>query len=410
MIKRNFYLLWGSQVISNIADIVYLMAVISFVFGTTHSLLTTVIVPLIRFGSQTISGLIFPVVVSRFKLAKILIFAQFSQFAIFSCFMFFYLLSQSIPLALMFSLIFFISFFDGWVKPCRNSLMPRIVSKEELVRANGLVSTSDQIIKCSSWAFSGVLVIMLGTFNSMIIVLASLFIATILASLIKDKSEQDNKSYDSKWKQAAEGWKTSFRDKRIRTVFIVDAIDTIGGTAWLGAFVLAFCVQVLHKDESWWGLANGSFFAGSIIGGLLVVSVSNYFNNKKFPFMLWGLAIYAVIAGAFAFNGNPFVAIALMFIMGPPLQVTAVIRRTLIQENAEKDKLPKVMACLEVINNVVFSASLLSLGWVADTFGIQTIYAIASLVTLGSVVIGITSRSNFAEQKTKTLQSEAVRY
>ncbi|WP_163856012.1 MFS transporter [Paenibacillus elgii] len=411
MIKKSFYFLWGSQAISNIADIIYLMSVISFVFGNTHSLLSTVIVPLVRFLSQIISGLIFPLMVSRFRLVKILVFAQLAQFSIFLCFMVFYLLSESIPLALMFLLIFCISFFDAWVKPCRNSIIPRLASKEALVKVNGLISTTDQIIKCSSWAFSGILVIVLGTFNSMIIVLASLFIATILASLVKDNSDQENKSYNkkSKWVQAAEGWKTSFRDKRIRTIFIVDAIDTIGGTAWLGAFVLAFCVQVLNKDESWWGLANGSFFAGSIIGGLLVVSVANYFNNKKFPLMLWGLAMYAAIAGAFSFNGNPFVAIALMFLMGPPLQVTAVIRRTLLQENAEKDKLPKVMACLEVTNNVFFSVSLLSLGWIADTFGIQTIYAVASLVTLGSVAIGVFARSNFAEQKTKVLQSEAVR-
>ncbi|KPV55868.1 hypothetical protein QJ48_30855 [Paenibacillus sp. A3] len=411
MIKRSFYLLWGSQTISNVADIIYLMTVISFVFGNTHSLLSTVIVPLMRYLSQIVSGLVFPLVVSKFRLVKILVFAQLAQFSIFSCLMIYYFLTESIPLAVLFLLIFCISFFDGWVKPCRNSIIPRLATKEALIRVNGLVSTTDQIIKCSSWAFSGVLVIMLGTFNSMIIVLVSLFIATILASLIKDNSEQD-KSHNkkSKWTQAVEGWKASFQDKRIRTVFIVDAIDTIGGTAWIGAFVLAFCVQILQKDESWWGLANGSFFAGSIIGGLLVVSVSNYFNNKKFPLMLWGLAIYAAIAGAFAFNGNPFVAIALMFIMGPPLQVTAVIRRTLLQENAEKDKLPKVMACLEVTNNVVFSVSLLSLGWVADAFGIQTIYAIAAVVTLGSVVIGIFARSNFAEQKNKTLQSEAVQH
>ncbi|MBU7314503.1 MFS transporter [Paenibacillus sp. SM 69] len=411
MIKRSFYLLWGSQTISNVADIIYLMTVISFVFGNTHSLLSTVIVPLMRYLSQIVSGLVFPLVVSKFRLVKILVFAQLAQFSIFSCLMIYYFLTESIPLAILFLLIFCISFFDGWVKPCRNSIIPRLATKEALIKVNGLVSTTDQIIKCSSWAFSGVLVIMLGTFNSMIIVLVSLFIATILASLIKDNSEQDKSHHKkSKWTQAVEGWKASFKDKRIRTVFIVDAIDTIGGTAWIGAFVLAFCVQVLQKDESWWGLANGSFFAGSIIGGLLVVSVSNYFNNKKFPLMLWGLAIYAAIAGAFAFNGSPFVAIALMFIMGPPLQVTAVIRRTLLQENAEKDKLPKVMACLEVTNNVVFSVSLLSLGWVADTFGIQTIYAIAAMVTLGSVLIGIFARSNFTEQKVKSFQGETVRY
>ncbi len=412
MIKRSFYLLWGSQTISSVADIIYLMTVISFVFGNTHSLLSTVIVPLVRFLSQTISGLLFPLVVSRFRLTKILVLAQLVQFSVFSSLMTYYFLTESIPLVILFLLIFLISFFDGWVKPCRNSLIPRFASKEALIKVNGLVSTTDQIIKCSSWAFSGVLVIMIGTFNSMVIVLLSLFVAMLLASLIKDNNNQNKSANnkESKWTQAAEGWKISFRNKRIRTVFIVDAIDTIGGTAWIGAFILAFCVQVLNKDESWWGMMNGSFFAGSIVGGMLVVSLSKIFANRKFPIMLWGLGIYAVIAGIFSLNTNPFVAMVLMFCMGPPLQVTAVVRRTLIQENAEDSKLPKVMACLEVTNNVVFSISLLTLGWAADTFSIQTIYVIASLMTLGSVTIGLFSRTNFFEQKTKIFQEEALRH
>ncbi|MFB6366223.1 MFS transporter [Paenibacillus elgii] len=413
MIKKSFYLLWGSQTISSIADIIYLMTVISFVFGNTNSLLSTVIVPLIRFCSQAISGLVFPFVVSRFRLSKVLVIAQLSQFSIFSCLMIYYFFSGSIPLTILFLLIFLISFFDGWVKPCRNSLIPRLASKDALVKVNGLVSTSDQIIKCSSWAFSGVLVIMLGTFNSMVIVLVALFIAMLLAFWIKDHTDIDSKISNvkaSKWSQFAEGWKISFQDKKTRTVFMVDAIDTIGGTAWIGAFVLAFCVQVLHKDESWWGMMNGSFFAGSILGGMLVVSISKFFNNRKFPLMLWGLGIYATIAAIFAFNINPFVAMALMFLMGLPIQVTAVIRKTLLQENVHEVKLPKVMSCLEVVNNVVFSASLLSLGWVADTFGITVIYVIAAVATLVSVAIGILARSNFIEQKTEALQREAMRY
>lgn len=235
----------------------------------------------------------------------------------------------------------------------------------------------------------------------------------LLAFWIKDHTDVDSKTSNdkvSKWSQFAEGWKISFQDKKTRTVFMVDAIDTIGGTAWIGAFVLAFCVQVLHKDESWWGIMNGSFFAGSILGGMLVVSISKYFKNRKFPLMLWGLGIYAIIAGIFAFNINPFVAMALMFLMGPPIQVTAVIRKTLLQENVQEEKLPKVMSCLEVVNNVVFSTSLLSLGWVADTFGITVIYIIAAVATIVSVAIGILARSNFIEQKAEVLQREAMRY
>ncbi|SCW57498.1 hypothetical protein SAMN04487970_1016107 [Paenibacillus tianmuensis] len=107
MIKKSFYLLWGSQTISSIADIIYLMTVISFVFGNTNSLLSTVIVPLIRFCSQAISGLVFPFVVSRFRLSKVLVIAQLSQFSIFSCLMIYYFFSGSIPLTILFLLIFF---------------------------------------------------------------------------------------------------------------------------------------------------------------------------------------------------------------------------------------------------------------------------------------------------------------
>ncbi|WP_197261959.1 hypothetical protein [Brevibacillus laterosporus] len=73
-----------------------------------------------------------------------------------------------------------------------------------------------------------------------------------------------------------------------------------GDTAWIGVFVLAFVKQVLNRDESWLGLMNGSFFSGSIVGGLLVVALVKRLQKRSFLFMLLGFTVYILLAGWFA--------------------------------------------------------------------------------------------------------------
>lgn len=68
MHKRSFTYLLGTQTMSNAADILYIMALVSLVFHETDSIFSSVLVPLLRMGAQMISGFLAPLILVRFQL------------------------------------------------------------------------------------------------------------------------------------------------------------------------------------------------------------------------------------------------------------------------------------------------------------------------------------------------------
>lgn len=415
MIKRSFYYLWGSQTISNIADIIYILSITVLVFSSSNSLLQTILIPLFRLSAQIVSGLVAPVILSRFRLTRILLFSQLGQFTIFTLLLLYlWIVPGQGAFLFIFIMVFGMSFLDGWTNPARNALVPRLATGEGLMRANGLVAVSDQVVKCAGWALSGIIVAWIGSLNTLLIASCCYILAAIVTSFIRDPLDQPESGSDSPisparpaadepegshWKELGEGWRIIWHNRRIRSLMIVDSIDTIGGTSWLGAFILAYVTQVLHKDASWWGFMNGSFFSGTILGGLLVVGLVKRLQKNSYLYMLGALFVYVLITVVFALNTIPVAALVLFAVSGLPVQMAGIIRRTLLQTSAPAAQLPKVMAGIDVLTNLAFGLSLLFLGWYADRFGMVQVYLLAAAMTTIAVLVGWFYRRDFQDNE-----------
>lgn len=96
--------------------------------------------------------------------ARIIAFSQTGQFLLFVGLAVYLRLSGNDALfALVFALVFAMSFLDGWTVPARNALVPRLVAQEQgLLKANSLISVSDQVVQFAGWGLSGVIVALLG--------------------------------------------------------------------------------------------------------------------------------------------------------------------------------------------------------------------------------------------------------
>ncbi|WP_334073268.1 MULTISPECIES: MFS transporter [Paenibacillus] len=414
MIKRPFYYLWGSQTISNVADIIYMLSITVLVFSSSNSLMQTTLIPLFRLSAQVVSGLVAPVILSRFRLTRILLFSQLGQFVIFTLLLL-YLWTKpgQGSLLFIFVMVFGMSFLDGWTNPARNTLVPRLASGEGLMRANGFVAVSDQVVKCAGWALSGIVVAWLGSLSTLLIASCCYLLAATVTSFIRDPLDYQAsgsespilatqpaaaaESKGSHWKELGEGWRIIWHNRRIRSLMIVDSIDTIGGTSWLGVFILAYVTQVLHKDASWWGFMNASFFSGMILGGLVVVGLVKRLQKNSYLYMLGALFVYVLITVVFALNTIPAAALVLFAVSGLPVQMAGIIRRTLLQTSAPAAQLPKVMAGIDVLTNLGFGLSLLFLGWYADRFGMVQVYLLAAAMTTIAVLIGWFYRRDFQE-------------
>ncbi|MNC17814.1 enterobactin exporter EntS [compost metagenome] len=411
MIKRSFYYLWGSQTISNVADIIYILSITVLVFNSSNSLMQTTLIPLFRLSAQVVSGLVAPIILGRFRLTRILLFSQLGQFVIFTLLLLYlWTVPEQRSFLFIFVLVFGMSFLDGWTNPARNALVPRLATGEGLMRANGLTAVSDQVVKCAGWALSGIIVAWLGSLDTLLIASCCYLVAATVTSFIRDPLDHQESGSESPasatrpaaagskgsyWKELGEGWGIIWHNRRIRSLMIVDSIDTIGGTSWLGVFILAYVTQVLHKDASWWGFMNASFFSGTILGGVLVVGLVKRLQKNSFLYMLGALFVYVLITVVFALNTIPAAALVLFAVSGLPVQMAGIIRRTLLQTSAPAAQLPKVMAGIDVLTNLAFGLSLLFLGWYADRFGMVQVYLLAAAMTTIAVLIGWFYRREF---------------
>lgn len=187
-LSKSFYYLWGTQSAANAADVLYIMALTVLVLDHTGSLISATLVPLFRSLSQMLSGLLAPLLIERFRLSSLLLLSQSGQFLLFAA-MAVYLGMQgsSASLPIVFVLIFAMSFLDGWTVPARNALVPRLTaSREGLLRANGLMSVSDQIVQFAGWGLSGLIIVWIGTTYTLLLTAVIYALAALLTLQVKE--------------------------------------------------------------------------------------------------------------------------------------------------------------------------------------------------------------------------------
>ncbi|MFP7288140.1 MFS transporter [Shouchella clausii] len=414
-LSKPFYYLWSTQTVANAADVLYTMALTVLVLDRTDSLISAVLVPLLRSGAQMISGFLAPLMLTRFRLPSLLLISQAGQFLLFI------LLSAYLSAAqqeasfyIVFALVFVMSFLDGWTVPVRNALVPRLVASEQgLLRANGLVSVSDQVVQFAGWGLSGMLVAFLGAGNTLLLAALMYGGAALFTLGVKEPRSAhsaappppaggpdtaDAADAAPRWKRLTEGWSLVWSRPQLRVLTFIDGIDMLGGSVWVGAFTLAFVQTALGQGEEWWGFINAAYFAGTVGGGVLVLALVRVIGSRYLPAMLTGMAGYGLLTAVYALTTEPYPALVLVLLMGPFAELSIVTRRTLIQRSVDKELLPKVLAAQNALLNLIFCVSLVGMAWLAEVMGIVNLYLFAAGLTLVALLVGLLYRKAFAAE------------
>ncbi|RED33439.1 hypothetical protein C7820_4933 [Paenibacillus sp. VMFN-D1] len=413
-LTRPFYFLWTTQTAANAADVLYIMALTVLVLNQTESLISAAFMPLMRSGAQMLSGLIAPLLLNRFKLPALLLLSQTGQFLLFvGLAVYLQLTGKDAVFVLVFALVFAMSFLDGWTVPARNALVPRLVAHEQgLLKANSLISVSDQVVQFAGWGLSGVIVALLGPSPTLLVTAVVYGLAAAFTLGVKEPAEAhlEQQPTDaapddslaaapaSRWHTLTEGWKIIWQMPRLRLLTFMDIIDMLGGSVWVGAFTLAFVQTALGQGEEWWGFINAAYFAGTVGGGLLVLAISRAIGSSLLAAMLIGMAGYGILTAIYALNTQPFIALILVLLMGPFAELSVINRRTLIQRSVDKGVLPKVLSAQASLLNLVFCISLLVMAALAEWLGIVNLYLLAAVLTLLALGVGLIGRQAFRNE------------
>ncbi|MFC7440671.1 MFS transporter [Laceyella putida] len=402
---RSFLFLWSGQTMANLADSFYIQGIVLFIYHATHSAAYAAFVPVIRLGAMMASGLIAPLLMERMPLLRLLKLSQLGQ----TCFLALMILiiphvgSSFLAICVFIALT---SFFDGWSNPSRNALTPRLVSEEQWVKANSLTATTDQLVLLIGWGLGGLLVTLFSPISILWLTVSLFaFSAFTLFGISDPMQNADSAATEpqaNRWETLQEGWRHLFTHPLLKRLIAMDIFDFAAGGVWAGAVMLAFVTQVLQAGEEWWNFLNGTYFAGTMLGGFIALKWSKWVDHHLLLCLfIGGLSMFG-FTFIYAISPWPLVSLMLCLLMGPPNQTKEIAKRTLYQSSVSLEMMPKVFAAQNMVSYALFSLSVLVMGWIVDVLSAQAAYLVATGLYAVSFVISVSLRRHAINPEHKT--------
>ena len=404
MKQRSFGCLVFGQCLANAGDVFYIVALISLVYSVTGSTLFVSLVPFTNTLTMFVSGLIAPVLLDRFSLKKVLVYSQLIKtLLLMALAVYAMVFIQPATIALLFLLVGLISFFDGWASPARSSMIPRLVPRDQLVKANSLVSITDQSIQLGGWALGGIILSLIGSTGMFWITFSVYMLSTVMMGFIVDRKHANwqEKQGNALRKAMVEGWQIIFKDRALRTIHLLMVFETVASTAWLSAVLYVFIRERLKTGVAWWGYLNTAFFIGMLLAGFVGYR-SFLIKNRPILTVVTGSGMVCLTTLFFGFNTVPWVALLLIAANGIFDQLKGISLQVILQTTADDRMLPKIYSTQNALVTLVFGLSTVAAGAVSDRFNIIFTFIGASVLLMISFVILLKKKNTLITEQHET--------
>ncbi|RPK28215.1 MFS transporter [Paenibacillus xylanexedens] len=385
-----FYPYWAAKTLLSLINVIYIMVITTFIYSHTGSVLFAAMFPLIQIITRITASFTLPLLVNHFPFSKLLIRISIAKTLIMTCIAISlnHLISQ-LPLLLLAVVI--LSFLDGWETPLLNALTPQLVQGEDLIKANSLLSVSNQTVTIVGYAMTGFAVMNWGaaqTFWAATSLSWAVLIFMITMGSLTRNVEQPHKSAVSR-KVFREGWSILWNNPSLRLITLMDIAQALAGSIWIGAVTLAFAKEALGRGEGWWGLMNSSYAAGTMLGGILALALAKRIQKHLVASMTMGFLLFSLLTVVYGLNNLPWLALVLCILMGPVHQIRDAAQQTALLRSVPVESLSRVHAAHGVLISTVLSVSIVIFGLVADQLGVQWVYLIGGALFIASAICSL---------------------
>jgi MFS family permease len=407
--KRDFFLLWIGQIISQLGDRLDQMALIGFIYsrapGSTMEIakiLSFTIIPVFIVGP--IAG----AYVDRWDRRR----------TMYGCDLIRALLVLLIPLFLFYSkhlggiyLIIFVVFSVGrFFVPAKLAIIPDLVEKQDLLIANSLVNTTGMVAAVLGFGISGLIVEWLGARSGFYLDAASFLTSGTLIFLIAKKSsvamtfksvskEVAEVIQKSLFQEVKEGILYCLKEKKVKfTALMLFVLWAALGSVYVVSIV--FVQKTLHSATKDLGLLIMFLGIGLFTGSLIYGRFGQRLSHYKIIFASLILSGIMLIVFALGINRYPYlpVAAALSFMLGLAIAPIMIATNTIIHNVSANHMMGKIFSSLEIVMHLGFILFMFITSLMATRFA-----PIAILIIVGSMISLLGALNLISNRKTPWL-------
>lgn len=410
--NRSFFLLWLVNNTTTLALELFTITVLVTVFEQTNSTLQAAGAMVARSVPLLLLGPVAGVLVDRFRRKNVLVGMDLLRLLLIGVSIWLLRTGDAMPVAQIYLILIGLSAAGVFHEPARLALIPSLVTKDELVRANSFIMVSRQVLLALSYTVGGWLLLVI-SLQQIAFSVAGLFLAAVVFGLmivVPDRMKRDDDEAESSFLQSlASGWRYLRQHPIARPLTVMEMWEHIPHGIWTGALLLAFTTKGLGGDSADWGYIATGYFVGMIIGSLAALALNDWLSRYPGRIIVSTAALAGFLTLAFAFSTSVWMAVGLGLLFGPPFAVRDVAQDALLQSSVSENQLGRVYATREMLRSAVFMFAGLFFAWLSDIVPIRSIYVVGGIMYMLTGIYALSNKplreSKMTPVATKSIES-----
>ncbi len=303
--NRNFRLLWSAQIVSELGDWIYAVAIYTLLLEFTGKAQSIALAFVMQVLPQFFMAPTAGVLNDRISRRKLMIFADWMRAGIVLCMI---LVRSPSYVPLLYVLLFVETMMWALFEPGRSAIIPNIVPESEVITANTLSSTTWSFSFAIGFSVGGVLAAAFGRETVFVLNAVSFIASAILISRMRFSEPHAANLPPLKWKDLLgfspiqEGIAYVWKNSHLRSTILVKAGLGLMGANWV--IIPIFGQRVFSIHPSGFSPREGVMLSMSLlmgcrgIGAILGPIVSGYWAGNNQWRMRTGILYGFVAAGA----------------------------------------------------------------------------------------------------------------
>lgn len=227
----------------------------------------------------------------------------------------------------IYGVIFFTGIARAFIGPIVPSMIPKIVSKENLPSAITLNQATFLISSVCGHAIGGLLIALIGVSWTLVIILILIFLASLFFWQLKPQHSEYKNEKLAAWTSMKEGMGYIFKTKEILGAACLDMFAVLFGGAV--AMIPVFATDILKSGAEGFGLLN----AASDIGSMCIIILLSFvpLRKKQGKILLIAVAGFGICIIGFGLSKLYWLSFFFLMISGMLDGISVVIRGTIVQ-------------------------------------------------------------------------------
>jgi dTMP kinase len=375
--NRNFLYLFIGQAISNLGDWIVIIALIEIVYRLSGSGLAVGFLIISRVLPALVFSSLAGVIVDRLDRRRVMIFSDIAR-------AFLIVAITLIPSIYWIYLItFLMESFSLLFLPARDASIPNLVGEEELITANSLLYTSNNVAMILGATFGSTIILLVDKLwshlpffhrlvgpnvafyvDSLTFLFSSLFIFLVH---LKEKERKGGEFKFELLSQVKEGLRFLSNHPYLRSFFLWISLAILGAGS-IYSLGVVYTYEVLKVSSGGFGYLLSALGFGLVLGGLGIGAFGNRFKQEAV--VTFSLFLLGVVTIFFALLKSFVISLALAFLGGVSLSFLSVSGYTLVQKEVSDELRGRIFVALETILKVSLLLSLSVTGALADLWDI----------------------------------------